>query len=303
MRELKDFSLREWMTLLPLKQAFKQTRDLAVTSAYIRLRPRTLDTFLKENEQLRNKNLALIVAFEQPWVLDWLLRMAASNLTDSSILVFDNSRRPGARLEIEKVCREHRTPYLALPRNPSRHVNRSHGMAMTWIYHNVVKTIQPHLFGFIDHDLIPVQKTALAERLGEQPFFGFLRVGRLAWNVWAGYCLFRFSSVAAIPLNFLHDFPRGVDTGGRNWPRLYRYHDWKQLNFAGSQNVAVTIPSTGVTHMVQVVDERWMHIGGIGYNENFKSKEQTCRDLAQAFNEGITWDQLTENAEAASCKL
>jgi hypothetical protein len=34
----------------------------------------------------------LVIAFEQPWVLDRLLRMAKLNLTATTVLVFDNSR-------------------------------------------------------------------------------------------------------------------------------------------------------------------------------------------------------------------
>lgn len=300
MRELKDFSPNEWLTLMPLKHAFKQMRDIAVLAVYRRIRLGNLHTFLRETERYKDKNIALVVAFEQPWALDWLLHMAAKNLTDTTVLVFDNSRRPEARLEIERVCQKHQTPYLGLPMNPTRHVNRSHGMAMTWIFYNVVRAIRPRLFGFIDHDMIPVRATGFADRLGDQPFFGFLRVGKWAWNLWAGYCQFDFASVAALPMNFLHDFSRGLDTGGRNWTCLYKHHDWRQLNFAGSRNIEVRIPSTGESHLVQVVDERWIHIGGIGYNENFKSKAQTCQDLAQAFNEGITWEQLTDDTGVIS---
>ena len=297
MRDLKDFSSSEWLRLLPLQVAFKQARNDAWLAIYKKFRPKTLDLFLRETERFKDQNIALVVAFEQPWVLDWLLQMAVCNLTDTTVLVFDNSRRAAARDDIERVCRKHQTPFLALPQNPTRHANRSHGMAMTWIFHNVVSVIKPRLFAFIDHDMIPVQKTGLSERLGSQPFFGWERsTGGWAWSLWAGYCMFDFSIVAGLKMNFLYDFSRGLDTGGRNWDCLYRNHDREQLRFAGSSNIEVRSPSTGVLRSVQIIDDCWFHIGSVGYNDNFRSKSQFCKELANAFDHGISWSQISGDA-------
>jgi len=292
MREFKDFSVGEWLQFLPLQLALKQARNDLWLAIYKKIRPEKLDQFLRETGKYKGKNIALVVAFEQPWMLDWLLRMAASNLTDTTVLVFDNSRRTTLRTDIENVCRKHNTPYLALPLNPTRHVNRSHGMAMTWIFNNVVQVIKPKLFAFIDHDLIPVQKIAFSERLSNQPFFGFLRVNKMAWNLWAGYCMYNFDHVAQIEMNFLYDFSRGLDTGGRNWNCLYLKHDYSKLRFAIRENIEIKIPSTGESVSVQVIDDSWIHIGGIGYNDNFSTKSELCEILAQTFTDDVTLEKL-----------
>lgn len=292
MRDLNNFSASEWLRLVPFKYAFKQTRNDGWLAIYKKFRPKSLDMFLRETKQLGNRNVVLVTAFEQPWALDWLLRMAQRNLVDTAVLVFDNSRQPSARLEIERVCRSRGIPYLALPANPTRHVNRSHGMAMTWIFHNVVRAIKPRLFAFIDHDLIPVQKIELLERLRNQPFFGRLRASQWAWHLTAGYCLFDFSIVAGLPMNFLYDFSQKLDTGGRNWDCLYQNYDRDRLRFASSSFVEVRDPETGKSHSVEIIDDRWLHIGGIGYNDNFRSKAQFCENLAHALDQGISWPQL-----------
>ncbi|MDD5284859.1 MAG: hypothetical protein PHD54_03305 [Desulfuromonadaceae bacterium] len=293
MRDLKDFSAGEWLRLLPLQFAFKQARNDLLLALYKKRRPNGLDLFLKESERFNNQNIALVVAFEQPWALDWLLRMSARNLTDTTVLVFDNSRRAAARTDIEQVCRKHQTPYLALPYNRTRHVNRSHGMAMTWIFYNVVRFIKPRLFAFIDHDMIPVKKTGLSERLGDQPFFGWERsAGEWSWNLWAGYCMFDFLTVSKAAMNFLYDFSRGLDTGGRNWTSLYQNYDPEQLRFADSRIVNVNDPSTGNQHSVQIIDDCWLHIGGISYNDNFRSKSEFCENLAHALDNGRSWLQV-----------
>jgi hypothetical protein len=300
MRKITKFSASDWLRLVPLQYALKQLRNDAWLAFYKRSKASTLAPFLKETERLRGGNIALVVAFEQPWALDWLLRMAERNITDASLLVFDNSRRASARLEIERVCRERGVPYLALPANPTRHVNRSHGMAMTWIFHNVVRAIQPRLFAFIDHDMIPVQKIALSERLSGQPFYGYTRVSPWGfdWNLWAGYCMYDFSRVERLPLNFLYDFSKNLDTGGRNWNCLYAHHDRQLLRHAESRLVAATDPVTGSSHRVQVVDEDWLHVGGISYNDNFRGKAELCEHLALALDQGKTWATIVGQGEA-----
>jgi len=292
MRDADRFSAGEWLRFVPVKYAFKQTRNDAWLAVYKRFRPKSLGTFLKETERFRNRNIALVVAFEQPWVLDWLLRMAQRNLTDTTVLVFDNSRRTVARRDIERVCRNRDISYIALPANPTRHPNRSHGMAMTWIFHNVVRAIKPRMFAFLDHDMIPIRKTGLSERLADQPFFGKLRTSAWAWQLWAGYCLFDYSTVADLQMNFLYDFSQKLDTGGRNWGCLYRNHDRDRLRFADSRHVEVRDPATGNTMSMEIVDDRWLHIGNISYNDNLRPKAQFCENLAHALDQGIRWSQL-----------
>jgi hypothetical protein len=298
MRDLKNFSAGEWLRFVPLEVAFKQVRNDAWLAIYKKIRPKALDSFLVETQRFGNQSVALVIAFEQPRALDWLLRMAQRNLTDTAVLVFDNSRRAAARLDIERVCRDRGAPYLALPVNRTRHVNRSHGMAMTWVFHNVVRAIRPRLFAFIDHDLIPVRTSGLSERLAEQPFYGKLRASAWAWQLWAGYCLFDFSTVAGLPMNFLYDFSQKLDTGGRNWDCLYRNYDRERLRFAGSRYADVRDPVTGVSQPVEIVDDRWLHIGSIGYNDNFRSKSQFCENLAHALDGGAPWTELCDDANA-----
>lgn len=298
MRDLKDFSAGDWMRLAPLEYAFKQARNDAWLAIYRKFRPKELDSFLAGTERFRDRPVALVIAFEQPWALDWLLRMAQRNLADADVLVFDNSRRAEARIAVGQVCRNRGVPYLALPPNPTRHVNRSHGMAMTWIFHNVVLAIKPRLFAFIDHDLIPVRKTGFTERLADQPFFGKLRASAFAWQLWAGYCMFDFSAVAELPMNFLYEFSQKLDTGGRNWDCLYRNHERERLRFAGSRYADVREPSTGISLPMEIVDDRWLHIGNIGYNDNFRSKGEFCRKLARAMDEGVPWNRMCGEANA-----
>jgi hypothetical protein len=268
MRNLTEFSWKEQITLLPVRHAMKQIRNDAWMAFYRRRHSPGLPRFIAEARSLAGKNIALVIAFEQPGYLNWLLHMAKANFTDATVLVFDNSRNADKRREIEKVCTAIGVAYLALPANGTTHVNRSHGMAMSWVYHNVVRAIRPRIFGFIDHDLIPAKRITIADKLSKQPIYGLLNVGKFGfWSLWAGYCFFNYSATGGLPLNFLYDFSRDLDTGGRNWRALYRHYDRSALQFASSEHITMRAPGVEKDRQVQWVDQSWMHIGGISYHE------------------------------------
>ena len=57
-----------------------------------------------------------------------------------------------------RICRDLDAAYLSLPFNPERHPCRSHGLAMTWAYYNVIRPLQPRVFAYFDHDLLPTAR-------------------------------------------------------------------------------------------------------------------------------------------------
>jgi hypothetical protein len=165
---------------------------------------------------------------------------------------------------------------------------------MTWVFYNVVRAIQPRLFAFLDHDLIPVEKISLAERLAGQPFYGNERIKTWCWSLWAGYCMYDFASVMNLPLNFLYDFSQKLDTGGRNWSCLYQHYDRHQLRLSTSGFINVKDPITAEMRRLEMVDHSWFHISGIGYNDGFRSKLQFCEHLAHGLDQGKSWSALVK---------
>jgi hypothetical protein len=291
-RDLKNFGVDEWICLLPAVHAFKQVRNDIAQNAYLKLRPKTLEKFLADASPLKNKNIANVVAFGQPWVLDFFLRMAKRHVMDTTVLVFDNSREPSERIEIERVCRDHNVLHLGLPWNPTRHANRSHGFAMTWIFHNITRALQPATVSFLDHDLIPVERIELATRLGTQPFFGRLISSNWGWSLWAGYCLYNFSAVKELPLNFLYDFSRGLDTGGRNWNCLYKRYPRNELKFADFERINFVDETVNILRKIRFIDGRWIHLRGVGYGENFQLNMEFFARIAELANDGADCRQI-----------
>lgn len=272
---------------------YKQVRNDIWLSLYVRRRPSELDAYLAKVATLKGKNIAIVVAFEQPWALAWLLKMAKKNLQDTTVLVFDNSRRLSARDELKAVCEHLDAPYLPLPMNRTKHVNRSHGMAMSWIYENVIKTVAPKNVAFLDHDLIPVSPITLDDYVKGQPLFG-RRGGKTPpyWSLWAGFSVFDFSFLKDKPINFLYDFSRGLDTGGRNWDSLFSTINPNQIRFAEKQYVTLQLPDSPMQAKVEILDGRWLHMGGISYNNGFTNRAQFYEALASYLDTHAEWQQL-----------
>jgi hypothetical protein len=285
MRHLTEFSPKEWLQLLPMQHAMKQLRNDAWLAYYKQRRPADLPRFLEQTRRLAGKTMVAVIAFEQPWALNWLLRMANRNLADGTVVVFDNSRNDSKRVEIEQVCKSRGTPYLALPENSTTHVNRSHGMAMNWVYHNAVKAIGPRNFGFIDHDLIPVRPVSIDDKLKDQPIYGLVNTGRFGfWSLWAGYCFFDYATTKDRPVNFLYDFSRDLDTGGRNWDALYRDIDRNTLRIATSVLESRKVPGISGPRDVQFIDRGWLHLGGISYNDTLRDRLAFFEGLEKCFD-------------------
>ena len=290
---LRKFTLVEWLKFKPFNFAFKQIRNDIWLEAYLSRKPERLEEFLGQTQSLKSKSVIAIVAFEQPWALNWLLQMAKKNLRESSVLVFDNSRNPALRHEIEAVCIANDVLYFSLPENSTKHVNRSHGMAMSWIFDNVITTIEPNQFAFIDHDLIPVSHVDFSNALESQPFFG-RRGGKMLdyWSLWAGYCFFDFEFLRYKKINFLYDFSRGLDTGGRNWDSIYSLFDQTKIKFASRVFNKIYLPDFPDGVRVEFIDEKWVHMGSISYNDNFRTKSDFFKALASELEKDANWQRL-----------
>lgn len=294
MRSPTEFSAAEWLRLKPIPTAFREVRNDLLLWAYLRRKCPELPAFLKNLEGRRDRDLVIAVAFERPWIIDWLIRMASRNLRNATLVIMDNSRFPKERGEIAAVCAGHGVPYLPLPTYRTRHVNRSHGMAMSWIVRNVVAPLRPGIFGFIDHDLIPVAPVDFSELMADQPVYGLFKPGlRRYWHLWAGYCAFRTSEFPFGKENLLYDFCRDLDTGGRLWKTLYSRLDRESLQFAKNVREPLQPPGVDQPAGVQILDDRWIHFEGIGYNDNFEKRGAFFEALAAALEAGRSLQDLT----------
>ena len=266
MRALNEYDLREWAAGAPLVHGFKRGRNVLIERTFRSLGTQTSDKFLAERGELGGKTVIAVIAYNVPWTIALMLR-AERYLPGSAFVIFDNSRNPDARREIERICRDRDAAYLALPPNPERHPCRSHGLAMNWAFYHVIRPLEPRVFAYFDHDLIPMAPYDLAAKVAGQPVYGVRNESRWGWNLWAGFSVFDGRAVEGRMPDFNHDVPRNLDTGGRNWLRVYRHLDRSQIGFASLDPVGLRDPQAKQPVTAQLIDGALLHVSGAGHGE------------------------------------
>lgn len=219
------------------------------------------------------REAAFTIAFNTPWAIDLLTRQWSTNQPEFRLVVIDNSNDRSARVAHEDLCRQRDVPYLPLPRNPEWSPNRSHGIALNWVWFNVVRHAGLDVAGFIDHDCIPVASLDLRSRLAGRAAYG-VRGASLthpqAWNLWAGYCFFRPAAAEGLAVDFKHRIELGLDTGGGNWDGFYRHLDPAAVGEAGHRIVQIELGDERPPVAMLLLDEAFLHLDGASYREVFR---------------------------------
>ncbi|MCC0039711.1 MAG: hypothetical protein H6893_12170 [Brucellaceae bacterium] len=220
------------------------------------------------------RNVAFAIAFNTPWVIDFLTAAWERNVENMRLVVLDNSSSRDARAKHREICAARGVPYLGLPYNPEWNPNRSHGIAMNWAFHNVAAHLHPELVGFIDHDCFPVDAFDFAAQMNGKSLYGWkLNADKHpgAWCFWAGFSFFRFAELAGKRLDFKHSVELGLDTGGRNWPILYSYVE-PQAVLGASMDVVVERVGDAEARLMRF-DKAFVHLAGASYAETFSGTE------------------------------
>jgi len=116
--------------------------------------------------QLKNLDFVVFcIAFNKPDCIKIMIDCWKRNARHTTLVIIDNSSYADARNEIKELCSTNGFLYLSLPKNPEWHPNRSHALAMNWIFYNIVKKCNPKQFGYLDHDCFPFKSFSLGEKL------------------------------------------------------------------------------------------------------------------------------------------
>lgn len=240
----------------------------------------------------KNKVQVISITFQNPTVTQWQIKQIKTHCADIELLIFDNSRDDSLANQIKLICEDEKVFYFRLPVNNVKHANRSHGMAMNWIYRQFITLKQPDYFGFIDHDLIPLSTFAIRPKLMNKPFYGILYAGgRETWQTWAGYTFFDRKFMENKEINFMYHFEIGLDTGGFNYESIYKPTLLIPEHYAPNESVTFNLPEGECA--VQMIDDVWFHIGGIGYGDNYANKQGYVKSImALIENEVNILDEL-----------
>ncbi len=226
------------------------------------------------------REAAFTIAFNTPWAIDLLTHQWSRHQPDLRLVVVDNSSDRSARAAHEDLCRRRQLPYLPLPRNPEWSPNRSHGIALNWVWFNIVQHAGLDVAGFIDHDCVPVASLDLRSRLRGLAAYG-MRGSSLthpqAWNLWAGYCFFRPAAAEKFAVDFKHRIELGLDTGGGNWAGFYRHLDRASVGEAGYRIVRIGLGDGRPPVAMLLLDEAFLHLDGASYREAFRDASMRQR--------------------------
>lgn len=236
-RPLAEYDLADWSRLRPLTHTLKSWRYRLIDRMYRRQPPRAGE-LAAVRAAVRGRQVLTTVAFDDPETIAWQAALVRHYVPHALYLIADNSVEAAAAEAIAAVARRTGAPYLRLPDNPWDAGSRSHGLALNWIWHNVLRPGAPAAFGFLDDDIFPTTPDDPFAPLSTQDFYGVVRTAGARWFLWAGLCVFNFASVRDKPLDFGQDWFIGLDTGGGNWRTLFCQADRAALREIPSRWVA-----------------------------------------------------------------
>lgn len=223
---------------------------------------------IKDAEFYADKLVIISVAFNNVDLIRKQIELSSVCFpADHIFVVADNSNNLLKRKEMRDLCVSSDVCYIDLPKNLRTQANLSHGLVLNWLFYSFIKTIKPYAFGFIDHDIFPLEKVNIKEKLNNFSFYGlqnkkdndYLK----AWYLWAGFCFFKLSELSNKKINFssvvVSDW-RGyleLDTGGGNFESVYKDIDANDVLFA-----KYSLGENGTEY----IDE-WQHISKASFKE------------------------------------
>jgi hypothetical protein len=117
---------------------------------------------------------------------------------------------------------------------------------------------------------------------------GYL-LGSKAWNMWPGYMFLNLTqkSLENLTLDFLPNPLDGLDTGGTNWRRLYKYLKPEEYSFAVARRTKLELPNNNFPAKhgpeIEIIDDSFMHLGGITHGMQWK--DLNIKEISEAIRQ------------------
>ena len=143
MRLLKEYKLKDWLRLIPVKWLLKEIRNDVLLTIFLGKDSRDQDAAKIALNKSKKKCLVAIIAFERPELIFLQIKNFDLYFQEAQLVVFDNSQTLEQSEKIRNACLNSSAVYLKLPENRTRHPNRSHGLALQWTFKKKSKI---HLF-------------------------------------------------------------------------------------------------------------------------------------------------------------
>jgi hypothetical protein len=283
-KPLAEYNWTDWLHLRPILHFIKSRRYRLIDRAYSRQIARRGESF-ELASAVRWKKVLVSIAYDDVEVIDWQARLVRAFVPNALYMIADNSRDPAIARQIALLARRNDVPYIQLPLISWNRAltSRSHGLALNWVWRNIIRRGEPEAFGFLDHDIFPTLIDDPFRELDSQAFFGHVRRAGDRWFLWAGFCMFRFDAVKDLQLDFGQDWFKGLDTGGGNWSVLYHAIDSSKLRQPTDEWFHFECGRLEPEARLQLIGP-WLHEVGVRDNDQLKtakrrSLEQMLRPL------------------------
>ena len=273
-RPVAEYTIADWRRLRPIIHFIKSRRYQWIDAVYSRRGARQGNA-AELAGMMRGKRALIPIAYNDPQAIEWQSRLLRAFVPDALYLIADNSTDDSAAAHIASLARQQGIPYVRLPAITwtRAYASRSHGLALNWVWRNIVRPGKPEAFGFLDQDLFPTAPDDPFAELAQQDFYGFVRRAGDRWFLWAGFCLFRFEAIKDRPLDFGQDWFKGLDTGGRNWDVLYRAVDLGKLRSPPAEAFPFE-PGSVVPEAQFQRFGAWLHEVGVRGNEKLRTEKR-----------------------------
>lgn len=234
------------------------------------------------------------IAFNNPFVLEQQMCFLEKNMVGPyKYIVVDNSSDKGQREKIRLLCERCGVDYVSMPSNRLGVVgwSYSHAGALNWAWRKIIRRRRPAYFGFVDHDLYPVQKIDIRAELSEQPVYGLLKEygdeEKKYWYLWAGLCFYKYDFVKKMHLDFMPVAPNRtyLDTGGGNWYPMYSKMDRSGLHLADLEYVEYPEMAGMLDDKMALMDNgRWLHsTNGSNWKQKTEARDAVVEAVMRRF--------------------
>jgi hypothetical protein len=197
-----------------------------------------------------------------------------------NFLIADNSSDSNIRKEISDYCKRTNISYVSLPLNPYKTGSQSHAAALNWVLKNYILERKPAYFGFIDHDIFPIEPFSIEEILKKQPVYGLLQQREQLWYLWAGFCFFNFNSFDCAQMDFMPGTVNGInlDTGGKNWNLVYSNINRDSIEFPLQTYKNLRAGDVAQSDKLEIIG-KWVH----SFNGSYWMKVDKKEDLLEKY--------------------
>ncbi|MGE0845027.1 MAG: hypothetical protein AB7L41_02085 [Flavobacteriaceae bacterium] len=252
-------------------QPAKRLRNTVSTAYHCAKGSPDLAALLASPEHRAADCVTFTVAFNDARTIALLIEAWRLHVTDSLLVVADNSTDAAARREIAGICGKAGIFHLRLPANRLANYSRNHGLALNWIWRRAVMGLKPRIAGLLDHDCYPSKPFSAATYVGDLVVAGRMRSddyhGPKRYP-WPGFSFFRTGAPEIGKLDFDTDRLNFLDTGGGNWRRLMRGLDPAKYHAATLKGVELAVED-GPPLRVEMLDDRFIHLGGLAWTDRF----------------------------------